>query len=93
MIPRSPDTEVWAEELQFELLRKAGPARRLELSFDLSAMVWNGVRASIDRRYPQETQDQRDQRFLTQLYGEPLAVAFIAYRQRIVGPKSEQLDA
>ena len=89
MLPRSPDTEVWAEELQFELLRKAGPARRLELAFQLSAMIWDGVRAAIDRRYPQETQDQRDERFLTQLYGEQLAVEFIAYRQRILGPKAE----
>ena len=93
MKPRSPDTEVWAEELQFELLRKAGPARRLELSFELSAMVWNGVRAAIDRLYPQETQDQRDQRFLTQLYGEALAKDFIDYRQKIRGPNIETLGS
>ena len=89
MTPRSPDTEPWAEELQFELLRKAGPARRLELCCELSAMVWNGVRAAIDRLHPHETQDQRDLRFLTQLYGEQLAKDFIAYRQKILGPRVE----
>ena len=90
MSPRSPDTDPKMEELQFELLRRASPTRRLELAFQLSAMVRNGVRSAIDRAYPYETREQRDERFLTQLYGQDVAKAFIAYRRRVHGPVRER---
>ena len=89
MKPRSPDTDPWAEALQFELLRKAGPLRRLEIAGELTALAWNAARAALDRRYPHETQDQRDRRFLTQIYGRRLAREFIVQRQKRQGPKNK----
>jgi hypothetical protein len=88
---RSPDTDAWADEMQFELLRKATPARRLEIAGQLSAFAWNAARAAFDRLYPQETEDQRDQRFLTEIYGEELAEKFIAHRQKVLGPRNRKL--
>ncbi|MCY3017806.1 MAG: hypothetical protein NTW87_02075 [Planctomycetota bacterium] len=88
---RSPDTEPWADEMQIELLRQAGPARRLELACQLSALAWNAARSAFDRLYPHETQDQRDLRFLSSIYGEQLARDFIAYRQKVRGPQNERL--
>ena len=92
MKPRSPDTEPRAEEMVFDLLRKAGPARRLELSFQLSAMVWNGMRATIDRLHPEKTQDERDRIFMTEMYGAELAKNFIAYRQKVRGPMNQKVN-
>jgi hypothetical protein len=93
MIPptRSPDTEPWADEMQIELLRKAGPARRLEIALQLSAMVWNAARQAFDRNYPEETEDQRDCRFLTEIYGKELARKFIAHRRKVLGPRNKRL--
>jgi hypothetical protein len=88
-MPRALDTEPWADEMQIELLRQAGPTRRAELCFELSAMAWNAARAAVDRLYPHETQDQRDLRFLTSVYGAQLARDFIAYRQKTLGPRNE----
>ena len=88
----SMDTEHEAEEMKIRLLRQVSPARRLELAFQFSAMIWNGARAAMDRLYPEETLDQRDYRFLKELYGDPLARDFISYRQRMQGPKNEKLS-
>lgn len=67
------DSETWADELQIDLLRHAGSLRRLELAGQLTAMAWNASRAEIDRLYPNETQAQRDFRFLSLVYGERIA--------------------
>src|SRR5579862_6410406 len=74
-----------------KFLRKAGPERRWLLTLQLSAMVWNASRAAFDRNYPQETQDQRDLRFMTQCYGRELAEKFIAHRQKVLGPRNETI--
>lgn len=81
-MPHSLDTENWAEELQYELLRRAGPLRRLEIAGELSAAAWNACRAEIDRLHPHETKDQRDDRFLTFIYGPEIARMYAAERQR-----------
>ena len=88
---RSPDTDAWADQMQIELLRQAGPEKRLKIALELSAMVWNMARSAVDRYYPHETQDQRDLRFLTQCYGRELAEKFIAHRQKVLGPRNETL--
>ena len=88
---RSPDTEAWADAKQIELLRAAGPERRLQLAVELSSMVWNAARAAVDRYHPHETLDQRDQRFLSEIYGAELARKFIAHRQKVLGPRNETL--
>ncbi len=91
MRPRSLDTDPRAEAMRIRLLREATPARRFELTCQLSAMIWNGVKAAIDRLYPHETQDQRDLRVLSEVYDKDLAKAFIAYRQKVRGPRNETL--
>ena len=88
---RARDTDEWADEMQFELLRQAGPTRRVQLCFELTAMAWNSARSAFDRLYPHETQDERDLRFLTSIYGAQLAKDFIAYRRKVQGPKNERL--
>lgn len=86
------DTEPWAAEMQIKLFREATPQRRLEVAAMLSAAVWNASRAAIDRAHPEETQDERDRRFLSVVYEDPeLAAKFIAYRQRVLGPRNERL--
>jgi len=89
---RSPDTEPWADKMQFDLLRQAGPGKRLELACQLSALAWNAARSAVDRYYPEETEDQRDLRFLSAIYGKELAEKFIAHRQRVLGPRNETLS-
>jgi hypothetical protein len=91
MTLRALDTDPEADEVQHELLRAAGPGRRLEIACQLSALAWNAARAGIDRFYPEETQDQRDFRFLESIYGRPLAEEFIAYRRKTLGPRNETL--
>jgi hypothetical protein len=90
-VARALDTEAWADEMQIELLRQAGPTRRVQLCFELTAMAWDAARSAFDRMYPHETQDERDLRFLSSIYGEQLAKDFIACRQRVMGPQNERL--
>lgn len=87
------DTDPWAAEMQIKLFREATPQRRLEVALGLSAAVWNASRAAIDRAYPEETQDERDRRFLSVVYEPELAAKFIAYRQRVLGPRNGRLKA
>ena len=88
--PLSPDTEPWAEEMQFDLLRRAGPARRLEIAGELTAFAWTAARAAVDRLYPNDTEDERDLRFLGGIYGKVLAEKFIAFRRRTMGPRDRR---
>lgn len=90
MIARDTSPEI--DEIQIGLLRKAGPARRLQLAEQLSAMVWKASRHAVDRYYPQENADQRDERFLAGIYGSDLAERFIAHRQKIQGPRNKGAD-
>ncbi len=87
----SLDTDPHIAQMQTELLRAAGPGKRLDLAVQLSAMTWNMARSAVDRYYPEETQDQRDLRFLSSVYGRELAEKFIAHRQRVLGPRNETL--
>jgi len=79
--------------MQIELLRQAGPEKRLQLACQLTAMAWNAARSAFDHLYPQETEDERDRRFLASIYGEKLANGFIAYRQKVRGPRNTRLKA
>src|SRR5436853_83492 len=80
-MPRALDTDAWADEMQIEALRKMGPARRMELAFELSAAAWTMGRSAYDRLYPDESCDKRDARFLTSLYGKELAEKCVASRR------------
>ena len=87
----SLDTDPKIDRLQYDLLRQAGPAKRLKIAMELSAMAWNGARSAFDRLYPSETEDQRDERFLASIYGKDLARKFIAYRISVCGSRTGTL--
>ena len=73
----SLDTEPWAEEARLEGLRNMNPIQRLEIAGNLTAAIWNAVRAEIDRLYPQESKLQRDHRFVCHLYGDETGQTFL----------------
>jgi hypothetical protein len=87
----SRDTDPKMDEMQIELLRQAGPSRRLQLAVQLSSMVWNASRYAYDRNFPDKTEDERDRMFLTEIYGKDLAERFIAHRQKVLGPRNNKV--
>ncbi|MCZ7644119.1 MAG: hypothetical protein M5U26_02375 [Planctomycetota bacterium] len=87
----SLDTDPKIDRVQYDLLRKASPGKRLRIAFELSALAWTGARAAFDRLYPHETEDRRDELFLASIYGRDLARKFIAYRQKVRGPRNGTL--
>jgi len=54
-------------------------------------MTWTLARGAIDREFPHETEDQRDLRFMTNIYGDELAQDFLAYRQQTFGCRNGTL--
>lgn len=91
METRSRDTSPEMDEMQIELLRQAGPGRRLDMAVQLSQLTWNLARGAVDRAFPKETEDQRDLRFLSNIYGVDLAQKFIAFRKEKFGPRDGTL--
>ncbi len=73
MRTQSPDTHPEAERVQIQLLREAGTARRLALTFSLTQTVLELSREGIRQRYPELTQRQRRLKFVALCYGEDLA--------------------
>lgn len=80
MKTQSPDTNLSAEKIQVELIRKATVAKRLALVCSLTKTVfelsWQGIR----NRYPDESFLDSLQRFLSLNYGsKELACRVIHY--------------
>ena len=73
MRTQSPDTHPEAERVQIQLLREAGTARRLALTFSLTQTVLELSREGIRQRYPELTQRERRLKFVALCYGEDLA--------------------
>lgn len=73
------DTSPAAEAVQLDLLRRAGTARRLALTFNLSSSAIRSSRRAIARRHPEL--DERDVllRWAELHYGEALAGRVRAY--------------
>lgn len=70
---RSADTDAETEAVHLELLRRAGPARRLRMALDLSAQVLAMARRAVRRNHPHATEAELDRRYLEQVYGRELA--------------------
>jgi hypothetical protein len=79
MRTQSPDTRPEVERVQIELLRKAGPARRLELGLSFSQDTSQLTRAGIKRAYPYASKEEISLIFIEVTYGKDLANRVRAY--------------
>ncbi len=73
------DTDPKAAEVQLELLRKAGPAKRFALMCSLSDMARGLARRAIERVHPGISPRDRDLLFLELHHGKELADKVRAY--------------
>lgn len=73
MRTQSSDTSPEAERVQIELLRKAGVARRIELTFSLTQGAIELSRQGMRRRYPHASEEELDLLFVELNYGKELA--------------------
>jgi hypothetical protein len=75
MTPMKPlsDTDAEAARVQMDLLRRASPARRLQLALSLSQSVLALSRAGIARRLRQASQEEVGLEFVRLHYGPGLA--------------------
>jgi hypothetical protein len=67
------DTHPDAEAVQFELLRRMTPSRKLEMVFKLTAAVVGFSRQGIRDRHPGLTDREVDLMFIEMNYGKELA--------------------
>jgi hypothetical protein len=73
MRARSDDTDPEAEKIHFELLRKAGPARRAQMAIGLSAQILTMARRGVQRDAPHASRDELNILFVERVYGRELA--------------------
>lgn len=69
------DTDPEAERVQLDLLRRAGPARRLQLALSLSRTVMSLSRGGIARSLEGASSQELGLRFVEVHYGAALADA------------------
>jgi hypothetical protein len=67
------DTSAEAARLQIELLRQAGPERRLQMAMNLSATVIGMSRMGMAKRWPELSEHERGLKFVEFVYGRDLA--------------------
>jgi hypothetical protein len=79
MQARSADTDPEAEEVQMDLLRRAGPARRAQMALALSAQVIGLARRAIRRSHPDANETEVGLRFVELHYGRELAADLRRY--------------
>ncbi len=70
---RLTDTDPETQRVQLELLRRAGPARRLELTLSLSRAVIAMSRRALRRLHPQASDEELGVLWVRQNYGDELA--------------------
>jgi hypothetical protein len=73
MEARSADTDLDAERIQIDLLRRAGVGRRTQMARSLSAQVIGLARAAIRRSLPEASELETTLRFVELHYGLELA--------------------
>jgi hypothetical protein len=73
--PLSRDTHPNAEEVQLDLLRRAGPARRAGLAMSLSSSMIRASRQAVARRHPELDELGVKLRWVELHYGKPIADA------------------
>ena len=75
---RSADTDVEAERVQLELLRKASPGERAALAMSLSATVISLARRALQSQDPGASEEEISLRFVALNYGQELAAELAA---------------
>jgi hypothetical protein len=70
---RPRDTTREAESVQVTLFRAAPVSRRLQLAFGFSAAIISAARRGLARVHPDQSQRERDLRFVALHYGRELA--------------------
>jgi hypothetical protein len=70
---RSRDTDPRAEAVQMDLLRRAGPARRLRMALEWSSLVIGMARRAYLRADPKLSETEVGLRFVELNYGRELA--------------------
>lgn len=73
MLARSGDTDPEAEKVQIDLLRRAGPGRRVQMALALSGEVIDLARRAIQRSLPEASREQVQLRLVALLYGQRLS--------------------
>lgn len=81
MTPYTTDTDVDAETVQLELLRKMSPQKRAAKAIALSGQVIRMAKAAIRRQFPHFTEEQVGIKFIEVHYGEELASAVETHLQ------------
>lgn len=76
------DTDPETARVHRELLRRAGPARRAEMAFSLSATVIALARAHIRRQHPDASEEEVALLFVDRHYGSDLAAGLRAHLAR-----------
>lgn len=75
---RSPDTDVEAERVQRDLLRKATAGERAALAMSLSAIVISLARRALQNQAPGASEEEIKLRFVELHYGRELATEVAA---------------
>ena len=70
---RPIDTSAEADRVQFELLRRATPARRATLARSLSTTTMQLTRRALRKQRPEATEPEIDLAFVELCYGRELA--------------------
>lgn len=70
---RLTDTDPETQAVQLEILRRAGPARRLELTLSLSRAVIAMSRRALRRLHPRASDEELGVLWVRQNYGDELA--------------------
>lgn len=70
---RSADTDPEADAVQLDLLRRAGPTRRVQMALSLSAQVISLARGAYRRQLPEADETEIGLRFVELNYGSELA--------------------
>jgi len=69
----SSDTDPKAEAVWIGLLRRASCWKRLRAALSLTTTTRQLSWDALERRYPEESEQQRKRRFIELIYGEDLA--------------------
>lgn len=78
----SADTDPKAAAIQLDMLRRAGPARRLSLALSLSRTVIELSRAGLRRRWPEAGEEEIALRFVALQYGSDIALGLASRLSR-----------
>jgi hypothetical protein len=73
MAPPQSDTSHAAAQIQLQLLRQAGAARRVEMAAEMTSFALDSAQLALQRRYPDATMPEIALLLFEQRYGTALA--------------------